>query len=210
MGRTRCKLDNHPRSLVLLHRRFLYPSPRARPCAAWKLDVRRLSTHALWAIMSGDSRQASIWSRTVSIFLIPHADRGWAYIIGEICLTLYALHAFFIASQSINKAGFFFERFLFIQLWVASRVLIFGGFFFCHYYSIIELMSISRGETLDWFFSSVLIKSFYDNFDVSLIELHCTGHSLMLLTLLSECFQNLRRGRGPYLRPYSNLRAHSR
>lgn len=34
--------------------------------AAWKLDVRRLSTHALCAIMSGLSRQASIWSRTVS------------------------------------------------------------------------------------------------------------------------------------------------
>lgn len=43
-------------------------------------------------------------------------------------------------------------------------------------------VNLSR-ETLDWFLSSsVLIKSFYNNFDVSLIELHCTGHSLMLLT----------------------------
>lgn len=43
-------------------------------------------------------------------------------------------------------------------------------------------VNLSR-ETLDWFLSSsVLIKSFYDNFDVSLIELHRTGHSLMLLT----------------------------
>ena len=41
--------------------------------AAWKLDVRRLSTQALCAIMSGLSRQASIWSliESISVYHVP-------------------------------------------------------------------------------------------------------------------------------------------